>query len=164
MTTALTVLFLYASETVSAFRLFFCFCASLPVQILLTENLKGEAWLSFLASALLGFILCPDRISWFFFVALLGHYGMLRSFFYRYINTVWVRGLFLVLYCNAGCALALWALYTITGVSYTDFSLPLPEVLCVILIEAAFFLLEGLYEACLRMYLKKLRPLLFRQR
>lgn len=168
MVIALNVLFLYASEALSGMRLFFCFLSALPVQVLLTEDLKAESWLNFLATALIGFILCPDRFSWFFYVALLGHYGMMRSFFRRYINKVWVRGLFLVLYCNIGCAFALWVLQTVAGVPYTSLlasqKLPFPTVICLLLAEAAFFLLEGLYEGFCRLYVTKLRARLLNRK
>ena len=168
MVIALNVLFLYASEALSGMRLFFCFLSALPVQILLTENLKAESWLSFIASVVLGFLLCPDRFSWFFYVALLGHYGMMRAFFRRYVNKVWVRGICLVLYCNIGCALALWVLDTVAGVPYTVFisnsKIPLPPIILLLLAEAAFFLLEGVYEGFCRLYFTKLRPHLFSRR
>ena len=167
MVIALNTLFLYASEVLGGMRLFFCFLSALPVQILLTEDLKAEGWLSFLATVMLAFLLCPDRFSWFFYVALLGHYGMMRAFFRRYINTVWVRGLFLVLYCNVGCAFALWILNTVAGVPYDSFldlgKFPFPPLL-LLMVEAAFFLLEGLYEGFVRLYITKLRARLFSHR
>lgn len=168
MVVALNVLFLYASEALTGMRLMFGFLSALPVQILLTEDLKLESWLSFLATTLLGFLLLPDRFSWFFYVALLGHYGMLRAFFRRYINKVWVRGLFLVLYCNLGCAVALWVLNTVAGVPYTSLlsasKFSLPPVILLILLEAAFFLLEGIYEGFCRLYITKLRGRLMNRR
>lgn len=161
MVIALNTLFLYASEALGGMRLFFCFLSALPVQVLLTEGLKAESWMSYLATVILGFLLCPDRFSWFFYVALLGHYGMMRAFFRGYINTVWVRGLFLVIYCNIGCIFALWILNTVAGVSYesllASIKLPFPPVICLLFIEAAFFLLEGLYEGFVRLYITKLR-------
>ena len=161
MVIALNTLFLYASEALSGMRLFFCFLSALPVQVLLSEGLKAESWLSYLATVILGFLLCPDRFSWFFYVALLGHYGMMRSFFRLYINKVWVRGLFLVLYCNIGCVFALWVLNTVAGVPYTSLiassKLPFPPLICLLLAEAAFFLLEGIYEGFVRLYITKLR-------
>lgn len=172
MVTTLNVLFLYASETLGGMhlpiRVLFCFLSALPVQILLADSLKIGGWLSFLITAVLAFILCPDRFSWFFYVALLGHYGMMRAFFRRYINQVWVRGLFLVLYCNIGCVFAFWVLHTVAGVPYADLlsvdNLPFPPVICLLLVEAAFFFLEGLYEGFCRLYSTKLRVhLLYRR-
>lgn len=157
MTVALTVLFLYGSEVLTGFRLILCFLCSLMVQVLLCEGLTAQAWLSFLASALLGFVLCPDRISWFFYVALLGHYGMIRGFFHKYVTVPWLRSLFTVLYCNGGVALAIWALNKLAGVSILSFLPSWPPVLLILLAEICFFLLDVLYESSLNFYKKKIR-------
>ena len=91
MVAALTLLFLYGSEVLTGFR-FLCACfASFFVVILVEEDLFGTAWLCFLTVSILGFILCPDRISWFFYVALLGHYGIVRRFFQKFITVPSVR-------------------------------------------------------------------------
>ena len=72
MVTALNVLCLYASEVVTGTRLLFCFLCSLFIQVLVCEGYIRWAFMSYLATVLLGFVLCPDRISWFFYTALLG--------------------------------------------------------------------------------------------
>lgn len=66
MVTALNVLCLYASEVVTGTRLLFCFLCSLFIQVLVCEGYIRWAFMSYLATVLLGFVLCPDRISWFF--------------------------------------------------------------------------------------------------
>lgn len=164
MVTALNVLFLYASEVLTGSRVICCFLCSLFVQTLLCEGYNRQAFLSYLATVLLGFILCPDRLSWFFYTALLGHYGIVRQFFRRYITVSSVRSLFTVLYCNLGTGLAVWALYTISGVDIRSHLPSLPLPLLIILAEGFFFLMDVLYEAFVSFYLKHLRKLLFPKR
>ena len=107
MAAALTLLFLYASEVLTGFRFLCAALSGLFVIVLTEEDLFGTAWLCFLAVAILGFILCPDRMSWFLYVALIGHYGIVRRFFQKFITVPAVRSLFTVLYCNLGTALGL---------------------------------------------------------
>ncbi|MBQ3652691.1 MAG: hypothetical protein IJR78_00275 [Clostridia bacterium] len=163
MVAALTLLFLYGSEVLTGFR-FLCACfASFFVVILVEEDLFGTAWLCFLAVSILGFILCPDRISWFFYVALLGHYGIVRRFFQKFITVPSVRSVFTVLYCNLGTALALWALHTVAGVDlWTLAPQKVPFVVLILLVEAVFFLLDILFEAATVLYAKRVRRFLLK--
>lgn len=162
MVTALNVLCLYASEVVTGTRLLFCFLCSLFIQVLVCERYIRWAFMSYLATVLLGFVLCPDRISWFFYTALLGHYGIVRQFFRRYITVGYIRSLFTVLYCNLGTALAVWALYSIAAVDIRSFLPQIPLALLLILGEGFFFLMDVLYEASVNLYIKKIRRLLVR--
>lgn len=164
MVTALNVLFLYASEVLTGTRMLCCFACSLFVQVLLCEGYVKQAFLSYAATVLLGFILCPDRLSWFFYPALLGHYGIVRQFFRRYITISSVRSLFTVLYCNLGTALAVWALYTISEVDIRTMLPDFPLPLLILIAEGCFFLLDVLYEAFVHLYLKRFRKLLFPRR
>ncbi|MBQ3487759.1 MAG: hypothetical protein IJA71_05670 [Clostridia bacterium] len=162
MVAALTLLFLYGSEVLTGFR-FLCACfASFFVVILVEEDLFGTAWLCFLAVSILGFILCPDRISWFFYVALLGHYGIVRRFFQKFITVPSVRSVFTVLYCNLGTALGLWAMYTVAGVDVLSMLPDIPVVVLVLIVEAVFFLLDVLFEAATNLYLKRVRRFLLK--
>ncbi len=164
MVTALNLLFLYASEVLTGTRVIFCFMTALFVQTLLCEGYGRQAFLSYLATVLLGFLLCPNRLSWFFYTALLGHYGIVRQFFRRYITVSWVRSLFTVLYCNLGTALAVWALYSISGVDIRSLLPELPLPMLIIIGEGCFFFMDVLYEASVSLYLKRFRRLLFPKR
>ena len=96
-------------------------------------------------------------------MTILGHYGIVRRFFRKYITVPAVRSLFTVLYCNGGTALGLWALHTIAGVDVASL-LPegIPTVVLILIVEAAFFLLDVLFEAAASMYQKRLRRFLLR--
>jgi len=163
MVAALTLLFLYASEVFTGFRFLFACLASFFVVILVQEDLFGTAWLCFFAVSVLGFLLCPNRISWFFYVALLGHYGIVRRFFQRFITVPSVRSVFTVLYCNLGTALALWALRTVAGVDLWALAPQrIPLAVLILLAEAVFFLLDVLFEAATVLYLKRIRRFLLK--
>ncbi len=160
MVAALTLLFLYASEVLTGFRFLCAALSGFFMVVLVQEDLFGTAWLSFLVVTLLGFLLCPDRMSWFMYVALIGHYGIVRRFFQKFITVPAVRSLFTVLYCNLGAALGLWAIYTIAGVDVLKMLPDIPVVVLILIVEAVFFLLDVPFEAAANMYQKRVRRFL----
>ena len=162
MVAALTLLFLYASEVLTGFRFLCAALSGFFIVILVQEELFGTAWLCFLAVSILGFLLCPDRRSWFLYVALIGHYGIVRQFFRKYITVPAVRSIFTVLYCNLGAALGLWAMHTVAGVDVGAMRPDIPLVVLILIVEAVFFLLDVLFEAASNMYLKKVRRFLLK--
>ncbi|MDO4543002.1 MAG: hypothetical protein Q4C01_00500 [Clostridia bacterium] len=157
MIIALNVLFLYASEVVPFSRLIFAFLTSLFVYILVGERQFLFAWLSFLATAILAFLLLPDRMSWFFYVALIGHFGIVRQFFCDKVNIVWLRSILTVLYCNIGFALASFCLWQLTEVSILTMLPNVHIVLLVILAQICFFVLDLIYNLCIAFYNKRIR-------
>ena len=162
MVAALTLLFLYASEVLTGFRFLCAALSGFFIVVLVQEELFCTAWLCFLAVSIMGFILCPDRMSWFMYVALIGHYGIVRQFFRKYITVPAVRSLFTVLYCNLGTALGLWAMYTVAGVNVLTMLPDIPIVVLILIVEAVFFLLDVLFEAASNMYAKKVRRFLLK--
>ncbi len=162
MVAALTLLFLYASEVLTGFRFLCAALSGLFIVVLTQEDLFGTAWLCFLTVAILGFLLCPDRMSWFLYVTLIGHYGIVRRFFQKFITVPAVRSIFTVLYCNLGTALGLWAIYTVAGVDVLSMLPDIPVVVLILIVEAVFFLLDILFEAAANIYLKKVRRILLR--
>ena len=162
MVAALTLLFLYASEVLTGFRFLCAAFSGFFIVILTQEDLFGTAWLCFLAVSILGFLLCPDRLSWFLYVTLVGHYGIVRRFFQKFITVPAVRSVFTVLYCNLGTALGLWAIYTVAGVDMLSRLPDIPAVVLILIVEAVFFLLDILFEAAANLYLKKVRRFLLR--
>ena len=163
MAAALTLLFLYASEVLTGFRFLCAALSGIFIIVLTQEDLFGTAWLCYLTVAVLGFILCPDRMSWFLYVTLIGHYGIVRRFFQKYITVPAIRSIFTVLYCNLGTALGIWAMYTVAGVNVLD-RLPdnIPTVVLILIVEAVFFLLDILFEAATDLYQKRVRRFLLR--
>lgn len=162
MAAALTLLFLYASEVLTGFRFLCAALSGFFIVILTQEDLFGTAWLCFLAVSVLGFILCPDRMSWFLYVSLIGHYGIVRRFFQKFITVPPIRSIFTVLYCNLGAALGLWAMHTVAGVDVLEMLPDMPVVVLILIVEAVFFLLDILFEAAANMYMKKVRRFLLK--
>ena len=162
MVAALTLLFLYASEVLTGFRFLCAALSGFFVVVLVQEDLFGTAWLCFLTVTILGFLLCPDRMSWFMYVALIGHYGIVRRFFQKFITVPAVRSVFTVLYCNLVTALGLWAMYTVAEVNVLKMLPDIPLVVIILIVEAVFFLLDILYEAAVNLYLKRVRRFLLR--
>ena len=162
MVAALTLLFLYASEVLTGFRFLCAAFSGFFIVILTQEDLFGTAWLCFLAVSILGFLLCPDRLSWFLYVTLVGHYGIVRRFFQKFITVPAVRSVFTVLYCNLGTALGLWAIYTVAGVDMLSRLPDIPAVVLILIVEAVFFLLDILFEAAANLYVRKVRRFLLR--
>ena len=162
MVVALTLLFLYASEVLTGFRFLCAALSGFFIVILTEEDLFGTAWLCFLTVSILGFILCPDRMSWFLYVTLIGHYGIVRRFFRKYITVPAVRSVFTVLYCNLGSFLGLWAMYTVAGVDVISLLPDIPLPVLILIVEAVFFLLDILFEAAATLYLKRVRRFLLR--
>ncbi len=162
MVAALTLLFLYASEVLTGFRFLCAAFSGFFIVILVQEDLFGTAWLCFFTVTVLGFILCPDRMSWFLYVSLIGHYGIVRRFFQKFITVPAVRSVFTVLYCNLGTALGLWAMYTVAGVDVLQMLPDIPVVVIVLIVEAVFFLLDILFEAAANLYQKRVRRFLLR--
>ena len=162
MVAALTLLFLSASEVLTGFRFLCAALSGFFIVILTEEDLFGTAWLCFLSVSILGFLLCPDRLSWFLYVTLIGHYGIVRRFFQKFITVPAVRSIFTVLYCNLGTALGLWAIYTVAGVDALIRLPNIPVVVLILIVEAVFFLLDILFEAAANLYLKRVRRFLLR--
>ena len=162
MTAALTLLFLYASEVLTGFRFLCAALSGFFIVVLTEEDLFGTAWLCFLTVSVLGFLLCPDRMSWFLYVTLIGHYGIVRRFFQKFITVPAVRSVFTVLYCNLGTALGLWAMYTVAGVDVLSMLPDIPVVVLILIVEAVFFLLDILFEAAAQTYQKRVRRFLLR--
>lgn len=158
MVVALNTLSIYASETVPFARFIFAFLSALFVYVLVSERLFALSWLSFIATALLTFFILPsDRFTWFFYVALIGHFGIVRQFFCDKVNVGWLRSVLLVIYCNIGCALAAFILWRVAGVSILDKLPNLPIVLIVIFAEICFFALDIIYNLCTKFYNRRIR-------
>ena len=162
MVLALTVLFLYASEVVPYCRLACMVLASLFVYVLVAEHLQLYAWLTYLAAALLSFLLLPSRVSWFFYVVLIGHYGIVRELFVKNVNMAWLRSLLLLLYANVGLALGGYLLSLFAGIDLLTLLPDWPIVLLVAVVELCLFLLDFVYNAFTGYYLRHVRRFLVR--
>ncbi|MCL2695621.1 MAG: hypothetical protein FWE69_04785 [Clostridiales bacterium] len=160
MTVALSVLFLYGSELIPYMRFPLCFLACFCLQVLLSERLVGRAWLCFLGVSVLSFFLLTDRFSWFAWVALLGHYPMVRGAVHRFVRAGWAQSLCLAIYCNLSLAVFGVVFMLLFDVPIAGLLPNLPIILLVAIAEILIFGLDILYRACVGFYESRVRPLL----
>ena len=161
MVFALSLLFLYASEVLPYMRFPFCFFACFCLQVLLSERFASYAWLCFLGTATLSFFLLPDRFSWFAYVSLLGHYGIVRGWICRMVRVGWIQGLCLTLYSNLCIATAGIVFMLLSSAPISQLLPDFPVILVIALFEILVFGLDLLYRICTVFYESTLRPLLF---
>lgn len=157
MVVALTVLCLYAASVLPWPRIAFYFMASLFIYALSCEHIYGFALMAYLGAAGIAFLILPDKTPLFAYVALLGHFGIFRSWIAERVADPFSRGLLRLIYCNffTLCAMALM-LYIFD----VDLMTYLPEwqlwvllaVLQAIFIayDLCYALGEKLYDECLR--------------
>lgn len=152
MVTALTVLSLYAASTLPWSKVACCFLASVFMYMLARESAIGTAITAFLASSAIAFLLLPDKSPLYAYVALLGHYGIFRTFVGDKVQDRFLRFFLKLVYCNAFTALALaLAMY----VWKLEIAAYLPDwALWVLLavLEAVFIGYDLLYGLCQKIY------------
>ncbi|MEL7608560.1 MAG: hypothetical protein AAGU74_03575 [Bacillota bacterium] len=164
MATALTLVALYASSVLPAGRLVCFFLSSLFAYALCAEGAYMSAFISFLASATLAFLLIPDKNVLLPYVILLGHYGIFRTFLYARVKDFLLRSALLLIYCNAFTAIGiLLAMFVLR----LDVMALLPDLalwLLIVAAEAGFVALGVLYAIAAHYYDIRLRSLLIPRR
>lgn len=159
MCAALTVLCLYAASALPTLKLAFIFLSSVFVFMLADEEAYGAATLSFAASGFAGFLILPDKLYLFPYVALLGHYGIFRTWLDRRMADKLLRFFLCMLYCNAFAGLSLLAaVYALRiDIVSTLAALPVPGWLIVPALEAVFALFDLLYWISQKIYLERVK-------
>lgn len=160
MVTALSVLFLYASEAVSYARLICLFLVAFTMHIPTREGQYGYCWISFFATAIISFFILPSRISWFFYVAVVGHYAIIHRLIYNGVNVGWLKSLLMLLYCNIGSAVLIYLLYLFFEIDPYSLLPDYPLAICIIVLELCFLFLDLAFNICSKLYEKRLRPFL----
>ncbi|MCL2672336.1 MAG: hypothetical protein FWF10_09935 [Clostridiales bacterium] len=154
MVISLSVLYLYAAEMLPAGCFVFAFLACLCMEPLAEQ--RGAGLISFIAVTLLGFFLLPSRLIWFFYVAVLGHYGLMRNWLYARTRSIWLRTGGMLLYTNVFLVAWGFVFHIAIDISVLDFfTTPLP--LLIILAEAGILMLGVLYHFCSVFYQRKLK-------
>lgn len=159
MCAALNVLCLYAASVLPTLKLAFYFLSSVFVFMLADEEAYGVAALSFVASALAGFLVLPDKLYLFPYVALLGHYGIFRTWLDRRLTDKLLRFFLCMLYCNAIAGFSLLAAVYVLRFDVASMlaALPLPGWVIVPVLEAGFILFDLLYWTCQKIYLERIK-------
>lgn len=160
MSTALSVLALYVASFLNTSRLFLASLTSLMLWIPMNEK-KGVfyAFLSYLATGALAFLLIPDKLYFAAYATIFGPYGFIQYAACKLTSSKPLSFFLEMLGCNilAGIALLVFSFVMnmdIPGM-LSDYSLPI--WLLIILLEAAFAVYILLYSFFTRVFDKELR-------
>lgn len=166
MCAALSVLSLYASAVLPTAKLAFYFLSSVFVYMLTAEEAYAGALISFLASALLSFVLLPDKLYLAPYVALLGHYGIFRTWLDRRLGDRLLGFLLRMLYCNLATAAGILSAVYVFQFDLAAFGalLPFPSWVAIPALEAGFALFDFLYWICQKIYEERIRTYLVPRR
>ncbi len=166
MCTALTVLSLYAAAVLPTGRLALYFLSSVFVYMLVDEELYIGAIVSFAASLAMGLLILPNALAIAPYAALLGHYGIFRTWFARRMEDRFVRFLVCMLYSNAFTALGVLAAVFLFHFDITTLSsaLPMPVWAMILVLEVGFAVFDVLYWICTKIYLERIKSALIPRR
>lgn len=166
MCTALSVLSLYASCVLPTAKLAFYFLSSVFIYMLADEEAYVGALVSFAASLLLGFVILPDKAYLFPYAALLGHYGIFKTWLSRRTGDKVLQFFLRMLYCNLFAGAGVCAAVFLFSYDIKMFAgqLPLPIWLLVPILEAAFVLFDTLYWVCQKFYDERIKAYLIPRR
>ena len=158
MVVALTVLALYAASVLPSGKLACYFLASLFVYALSFEGAYTAAFLSYVASSLLAFLLIPDKLSLLPFFALLGHFGIFKAFAQAHMRDRFIRFVAYLIYCTVFTGIGALGAFYLLGFNLLE-SIPfgLPVYLAILILEAMFAAYAALFLVCQRFYENRIR-------
>jgi len=159
MVVALSLLCLYAADIFPVGRIALYVIASGFIYVLACEGAYVSAILTYLATSALAFLILPNRLSVLPYAVLLGHYGIMKTFFSTKVSDRALRVLLNLLYCNmfiaASAAIAYYLLDITLDVSAIGIDLSIYWLIA--LLQAAFLLYDAVYSLCQRIYATYLR-------
>lgn len=165
MVAALSLLSLYAAVVLPWSKIACCFLSSLFIYVLASEGLYLFSLICFMATAGLSALLLPDKTPLFIYLALLGHYGIFKTFAESKIKDKVIRFIAKLAYCDIFSFLALLAAYFLIG--NIDFASLLPSWswwLLLLALQIIFIAYDILYSLCSRFYDNMLRNVLIPRR
>lgn len=157
MTTALTLLALYAASMLPTGRVACYFLSSVFVYTLCSERAYLSAFAAFLATAILAFFILPDRTALLPYVFLLGHYGIVKTWLECTLKDqviIWVLKLF---YCNIFTGLGIFSAIRLLNVDILALLPQLADWLLVLLAEVAFVTYDVIFTVAARLYDARIR-------
>lgn len=160
MATALTVLSLYAASVLPTGHIALYFISSLFVYVLASERAYIGALVSFAASAALSLIVLPSKGAGLWaYIALLGHYGIFRSFIDGALKDRLLKLLLRLIYCNimTGGAICIAVFLLGLSPSFEINNVSLPVWAMILILEAGFAVFDFLYWICQRIYDERLK-------
>lgn len=155
-TVLLTVLFLYFSYILPTGRLFFFSLSTVFISVMVIEYGKKAAFMTYIASSLLGFIIIPDKIILLPYLIFFGYYGIIKSLLENRDSLIF-EWLMKILSYNTGL-LIFYLLYT------SLFNLPLtdrlPLAFLILILELFFVIYDYCYTLAVSYYMSILRDMI----
>lgn len=164
MVTALSVLCLYAAAALPVGNLAFYFLSSVCIYVLTCEQAYASAILAFAASVGLSFLILPDKIATLYYIALLGHYGIIKTLIDSRVSGTFFKVMLKLLYCDLCAGIGLYVLYNVFQLQAITLPEWLPLWLAVVIAQVGFILFDILYNVCISIYVSRIRPALLSRR
>lgn len=157
MICALTLLCLYAGNTLPTGRLACIFLSSVFVYALACEGAYASALLSFAACSCLAFFVLPNKLLLVPYCFLLGHYGIFKSFIEKKLHDRSMQLIIKLLYCNALTAAGVAVATLILNYDIMTMLPKLPVWLIVMIAEVAFVAYDVVFSLVCRIYEARIR-------
>jgi hypothetical protein len=163
MVTALSLLCLFASSTIPWAQVPFLFFSSAVMCVLSSKRAYLMAICAYLATALLAFLILPEKTTALLFALLLGHYGIFHSILQERMKSIVFRILLRLLYCDVFAGLGIYILYR---VMLQTIHLPagVPVWAIVLIAQGAFILYDLLYAGFVAIYTARFQRLIVPRR
>lgn len=148
MTVLLTVVTLYLVNVAPTVKIFLFSLSTVFLSVMVIEDGLRAAFFTFLAAALLGLIILPNKLLILPYFLYFGYYGILKSIFERR-GSLLQEWFFKLLSFN----LALLAFYIIGSfLLYLPFESKLPVILILLLAQVYFFIYDYCYTLFIAYY------------
>ncbi len=152
--TALTVFFLFVASYIPGFELTMFAISSIFVAIMLIEVGPKSAFLVFIASAVLGFIIVPNKVALAPYILLFGYYGIAKYYIER-INKIAIEILlkFLLFSISFGVGFYLFSVAFLGEINLPEY----PTVILALGGIVVFFLYDKIYTGMIVFYEKNIK-------
>lgn len=164
MVIALSVLCLYAAVILPWSKITCLFLASLFIYVLACEGMYGLSVLCFAASAGAAFLVLPDKTPLYAYCALLGHYGIFRTFAQTHIKDKLIRFILKLAYCDIFVFVSVLIVYFVFDFDFSAVLSTWSWWLLIIVLQLALVGYDLLYSLCVRFYDNVLRNRLLPRR
>lgn len=166
MCTALTVLALYAANVLPTGKLAFFFLSSVFIYMLAEEEAYAGALISFAASSFISLLILPDKIYAVPYIALLGHYGIFKTWLGKHLQDKLLMFFIRMIFCNVITALGIYMAFYMFSFNFSQITsaLPFPAWLLIPIVEVGFALFDFLYWICQKIYVERIKAYLIPRR
>lgn len=152
--TAITIIILFFAMVIPNLKLALYGLASLPMAVVVIECDKKTGLLFYIATAVLSFVLLPDKVAALPYIVVLGLYGLVKSGAENRKNII-TQWLIKLIYFNAALVLYLWL---IIQIFLPDITFPIPLWILVLGAQVLFVAYDFIYSYCVAFYEKSIRP------